>query len=213
MPLEAILFDFDFTLADSSVPVVACITHALTRAGHPVPNRAAIERTIGLSLADTFAVLAPDGDPYVLDRLFFAKADEVMVDGTEIFPEVSRVIADLADLGLKLAVVSTKYRFRIEAILTRHGLDGRFALVLGGEDVSRTKPDPEGLVTACRRLSEAGSNSLRGRQPGGRRGAARAGIRFVAVLHGRTMATEFASYRPLAILPDLTPLADLVREK
>ena len=213
MPLKAILFDFDFTLADSSVPVVTCITHALASAGHPVPDRMAIERTIGLSLTETFAALSPNGDPDLLSRYFIAKADEVMVRGTEIFPEVSEAVTALAGLGLKLGIVSTKFRFRLDAILARYGLDGRFELVLGHEDVSRTKPDPEGLMIACRRLAVKHGEALYvGDSLVDAEAAARAGIRFMAVLHGRTLAEEFVAYRPLAILPDLLPLIEMAGE-
>ena len=121
MALEAILFDFDFTLADSAAPVVACITHALQSTGYRVPGREAIERTIGLALPETFARLAPGGDPEELRRLFHVKADEVMVTGTRLFAEAILVVRRLKGLGFKLGIVSTKLRFRIEAIRPRTG--------------------------------------------------------------------------------------------
>lgn len=212
MALEAILFDFDFTLADSAAPVVACITHALQSTGYRVPGREAIERTIGLALPETFARLAPGGDPEELCRLFHVKADEVMVAGTRLFPEAVPVAAGLKALGLKLGIVSTKLRFRIEAILAAHGAADCFDLVVGGEDVAKPKPAPDGLWQGCLRLGVTPDEVLYvGDSVVDAEAAARAGLRFVAVLHGRTCAGEFAAFKPLAVLPDLNPLLDLAK--
>lgn len=212
MALAAILFDFDFTLADSSAPVVACITHALKSMGYSVPGREAIERTIGLALPETFARLAPGGDPEELRRLFHARADEVMVTGTRLFPETIEVAMGLKRLGLKLGIVSTKLRFRIEAILAAHGAADCFDLVVGGEDVGKPKPAPDGLWQGCHRLDVTPDEVLYvGDSLVDAEAAAQAGLRFVAVLHGRTAAGEFAGYKPLAILPDLEPLLELVK--
>ena len=47
-PARAVLFDFDFTLADSAEGIVACMNHALGRLGLPPAPADAIRRTIGL---------------------------------------------------------------------------------------------------------------------------------------------------------------------
>ena len=46
--VQAIVCDFDFTLADSSLGVVACINEALVRLGLPQTPAARIHATIGL---------------------------------------------------------------------------------------------------------------------------------------------------------------------
>ena len=57
-PIKAILFDFDYTLADSSRGVIDCIGYALGALRLPPVSEEAACRTIGLSLADTLAALA-----------------------------------------------------------------------------------------------------------------------------------------------------------
>ena len=44
---KAVLFDFDFTLADSSVGIIACINYALARIGLPESPPEAILKTVG----------------------------------------------------------------------------------------------------------------------------------------------------------------------
>lgn len=213
MPLKAVLFDFDFTLADSADAVMICMAHAFAARGLPAPDRAAVERTIGLTLPEAFGILAPGADPGDLFRLFVAKADEVMVAATRLFPEVPEVAAALRDLGLGLGIVSTKYRYRIEAILARGGLLDRFDLIVGYEDVRKPKPDPEGVLFACGKLKASPAEVLYiGDSLVDAETAVRAGTAFAAVLHGRTTPAEFAPYRPLAVLGDLRGLLDLVKD-
>ena len=58
---RAVLFDFDFTLADSSEGIVVCMNHALARLGLPPAPADAIRRTIGLDLHTALANLAGEG--------------------------------------------------------------------------------------------------------------------------------------------------------
>ncbi len=58
---RAVLFDFDFTLADSSEGIVVCMNHALARLGLPPASADAIRRTIGLDLHTALGILAGEG--------------------------------------------------------------------------------------------------------------------------------------------------------
>ena len=57
------LFDFDYTLADSSRGIVTCFRHVLDRHGFTAVTDDAIKRTIGKTLEDSFALLTGIGDP------------------------------------------------------------------------------------------------------------------------------------------------------
>jgi phosphoglycolate phosphatase len=86
---QGILFDFDYTLADSSVGVHTCINHALAALGLPQVEKSRSDRTIGLNLAETFRVLTGVTDAGQADRFnqyFLEKADDVMVDMTDMLP-------------------------------------------------------------------------------------------------------------------------------
>jgi hypothetical protein len=52
-PSQAILFDFDLTLANSTAGVVECVGYALRELGLPPADRTSILRTVGLSLPRT----------------------------------------------------------------------------------------------------------------------------------------------------------------
>ena len=55
--LQGVLFDFDYTLADSSRGVIACANGALGEMGFAAASSEAVRRTIGLTLGDAFTVL------------------------------------------------------------------------------------------------------------------------------------------------------------
>ena len=212
-PVHAIIFDFDYTLADSSRGVIECIDFALDRLGLPSAPDAEIRRTIGLSLPDALTMLV--GKEYTqhadaFTRLFVERADEVMADMTELFDTVPETVAALKKLGIQLGIVTLKYRYRIESILRRERLSDAFKVIIGAEDVSAYKPDPSGLLAAVKRLNCHPQNCLYvGDSVTDAKTAQRADIDFIPVLSGVTPRTAFDDYNVYTILGDVSGLLDL----
>jgi len=123
-----VIFDFDLTLVDSTRAVVACVDHALESLGFAPSGPEEVCRTIGLSLEATLEALTGEADSQVQERfrrLFVERADTMMVAQTELLKGVLPALDLLRARGLSLGIVSTKYRYRIEAILDRHGMRDR----------------------------------------------------------------------------------------
>ena len=213
MPLRFadLLFDFDYTLADSSAGAIDCANHALRQLGLSPASPEQIRRTIGLSLHATLRQLAGDGHDGQADafsRFFIERAEQIMVDCTVLLPGISPILAELSQAGARLGIVSTKYRRRIESILQRDGLLDLFDVIVGGEDVPVHKPDPDGLLTAVDKMGAVPENALYvGDSPTDAETARRAGIPFAAVLTGVTPASAFDPYRPCDLFADLSALA------
>lgn len=210
---SAVIFDFDYTLADSSRGVLECVNQALRSLGLPSASPEDIKKTIGMSLPDTLATLAGEEHEERAEefsRLFIEKADEVMADLTVVFDDVPRIMGQLRAKGVSLGIVSTKFRYRIETILGRVGLLEPFDAIVGGEDVSRHKPDPEGLLMAVDMLGSPSSTLYVGDSVSDAEAAMRAGLPFVAVLSGVTPREAFADYPVYKVLNKLSGLADLI---
>ena len=207
---KAVLFDFDFTLADSSVGIIACINYGLTRLGLPEAQPDEIMATVGLYIPEALIALVgeehrPRGQEFF--GYFTEKADEVMADGTDIYPAAGRVIPMLAGLGYRVGIVSTKYRYRIEAMMEDSGLLDCLDVIIGGEDVTRHKPAPDGLIKAAERLDHGVEDCVYVGDSHVDAGAAQsAGMSFVAVLSGTTTAEVFYDYPNVAILPGIEDL-------
>ncbi len=105
--------------------------------------------------------------------------------------------------------MSTKFRYRIEAILTRDGLLEAFACIVGGEDVSQHKPHPEGLRLALARLEVAAERALYVGDSAVDAEAARcAGVPFAPVLSGTTPRAAFAGAGARAAVENLADLPE-----
>ena len=207
---DAIVFDFDYTLADSSEAVVESIKYAFDNLGLCIPTDDEIKRTIGVSMGKTFEILSGKNDEVMIDgfiRFFKEKADEVALDKTYILDGVEDVLDKLKGNGLTLGIVSTKYRYRIVDVLSRDGLSDYFDIIIGGEDVAEHKPNPEGLNAAISRLGINKEKVLYvGDSITDAETARNAGVSFAAVLTGVTPETDFTEYATLTILQDLNGL-------
>ena len=192
---KAVVFDFDYTLGDTTNGIVASANYALKTLGHSERSVDEIKRTIGLSLKDTFASLTGSRDGEQSERfvaLFREKADEVMTDSAALYDRVSEILTELHKTH-KIGIVTTKFHYRIEAILKKFGVSEYVDVIVGGEDVTREKPDPEGLLKAIDALGVRKSETLYvGDSIVDARTAANAGVGFAAVLTGTT--SDFSQY-------------------
>lgn len=211
---SSVIFDFDYTLADSSKGVIECMNYALEKMGLPTRSGKVIRKLIGVSMAETYEELAGDlhgGRFEEFQRLFVERADQVMLEGVRLFDSARPAVEALLAGGVSLGIVSTKFRYRIEAVLQRDKLEHAFEVIVGGEDVSAHKPDPTGLNIAIGRLGRSPAEVLYvGDSAVDAETTRRAGVPFVAVLSGVTPREAFAAYEPLAVIDDLALLPGLV---
>ena len=211
MTVRAVLFDFDFTLGDSADAIVHCSRAAFGDMGLDPAAPAAIRRTIGLTLQASFRVLT--GEPSAeraedYRRCYVAHADQVMTAMTSVYPPAAAVLATVRSRGLATAIVSTKYRYRIESILASAGLTGAVDVIVGGEDVAQHKPHPEGLQRALAGLGVASHAAVYvGDHPVDGHAARDADVRYVRVLSGEHFDDEqWTGIAPVATIPDIGSL-------
>jgi phosphoglycolate phosphatase len=212
--ITSVIFDFDYTLADSSAGEVECVNYALRAMNLPPAANSDIHTMIGVSLPETFRRLTREANQTRSDEfveLFIKRADEVMLNYIVLFDSVRPAVKQLIANGLTLGIVSTKYHRRIEAFLKREKLTDVFNIIIGGEDVTAHKPDPTGLLMALDKLGKPPSQSIYvGDSVVDAETAQRAGVPFVAVLSGVTLKEAFRNYTPLAVIDNLRSLPTLI---
>lgn len=210
MKYKAVLFDFDYTIGDSTKPIVESYTVGLTDMGWPEPDREAVRRTVGYTLQDGYTMLTGDADEerrQEFFRRFKAHAKEIMMTDTVLCPGTEEVLCWLEKAGVPTGIVSTKGGDVLEAIFQRMELRHLLALIVGGQDVTKVKPDPEGLNFAMSRLGMGKEEILFcGDTVIDAETARRAGVDFCAVLNGTTPAEAFEEYPHVHIAPDLADL-------
>lgn len=212
--MRAILFDFDYTLADSSQGITTCFQAGLKGIGLPPADPEAIRRTIGKTLPDSLAEVAGESyrdQAYEFRRHWRAMSNRVMVAQTKLFEPVPDTLAALRARGRRMGIVSTKWRRPIEDVLALHGLRDHFEQIIGGDDVESHKPHPEGLQAALTGMRLGAQDAVYvGDSVVDGETAARAGVAFVAVLTGATAQEELEAFEPVAVLRDVGELAEAI---
>lgn len=152
MGYRGLIFDFDYTLGDSTDGIVMCANYALECLGYAPAEREAIRRTIGLHLEEAYQELVKcqglegkASERSEFSRLFRERADQVMTEKSSFYPGVLELIRQWKERGYKLGIVTTKYRYRIESILEKYNEPDLFDAIIGGDNVIHPKPDPQGI--------------------------------------------------------------------
>lgn len=207
MMYKALIFDFDYTLGDSTEGIVQSVRFALSRLQEEPRTTEEIRKTIGLSLKETYFTLSGKQDEERAEQFstyFKQKADEVMVESTQIYEPVKEVFASLRRNGCKIGIVTTKFHYRIDAILTKFAMNDMVDVIVGGEDVKMPKPAPEGLLYAINQLQLEKKDILYiGDSVVDAKTAQSAEVDFAGVLTGTTSAEDFAKFKNVCIADDL----------
>ena len=206
------LFDFDYTLADSSRGIVTCFRNVLNQHGYTDVTDEDIKRTIGKTLEESFSILTgvTDEDQLAGFKSEYRKeADTHMTINTVLFLETKSVLLALKDAGAFIGIISTKYRYRIKEMLDQHFPGSFFNIIVGGEDVQTAKPSPEGLLLAIKQLHVTKAETLYiGDSTVDAATAKAAGVDFAGVTHGVTTAEELSKYPHWKIMNSLEELLE-----
>lgn len=202
---KAVLFDFDYTLGDSTDGIVQCENYALRELGYPEKSVPEIKKTIGLSLKEIFRELTGSGDESKSEqfiKLFRKKADEVMTDSASLYDGAEEMLSEFKRRGIKTGIVTTKFHYRITEILEKFGVSEAVDVIIGGDDVIHEKPAPDSLLKAVEILGADKRDVLYvGDSFVDAQAARAAGIDFAAVLTGTT--DDFSDYDKVFVANDL----------
>lgn len=71
-----------------------------------------------------------------------------------LYPGLQDLIVQLHSRSLKLAIVSGAIRSEVELVLNRATLAEYFTVIVGGDDITTSKPEPDGYILAVERLNQ-----------------------------------------------------------
>ena len=155
---DPVLFDLDGTLTDPGPGITRSIGHSLETYGRPVPPDSELRACIGPPLQESFRrFLGADADDAAVERHIEAYRDryrEIGIYECEVIPEIEGVLAELAESGLTLRVVTSKPTVFAREVVEHFGLARWFAGIHGSE-LDGTRADKQALlahVVACESL-------------------------------------------------------------
>jgi HAD superfamily hydrolase (TIGR01509 family) len=158
-PLRNIIFDLDGTLIDSSKGVVDAVNYSLRKAGQPEQPAERIKPFIGFPLSQMYPVFT-DASLDELCSHFQERARETMVSSTVPLDGAADVIRQLQGYDVRLAIASTKIRPHIEGILAKMRWQEFFSAVVGSDQVTRVKPEPDAFRLALKLLGGAAEQTI-----------------------------------------------------
>ncbi len=145
---ELFIFDLDGTLLDSTHAEKMSYIGTFEGLGMGY-DASRLDAYVNQSLEATFAESDHDGIGYETFRdRFVTEAARSFDSNIAPFPETEEVLRRISGLGIPMCIATRMGGRRAEALLASFGLDGHFDQIIGAEDVTRHKPDPECVFRA-----------------------------------------------------------------
>lgn len=159
-----IILDFDGTLCDTRKTIVKTLRMTMEKLCLPVADEDACAATIGLPLSESFKTLFPSlteeqasecAEAY---RDIFEENKKLLTP--TVFPHVTETLRELRLRGYVLTIASSRSNHSLMDFVRTFGFDKEISLVLGADDVTKAKPDPEPVLLTLRKLRFDSSRTL-----------------------------------------------------
>jgi len=211
----AVIFDMDGLMFDTERVAQVAWYRALADRGFVVTDDV-YATVIGRTAPDTRAILvAALGTGLPIEAIEAATSDylrELLEPAPPLKPGLLELLDDIGCLGLRAAVASSTARSEVRRRLEACGLEDRFDVVVGGDDVVDGKPAPDLFLQASRLLHVEAADCvvLEDSEPG-IRAASAAGMRAIFV---PDMVAPSSACCDLAtcVVPSLAEVGALLRD-
>lgn len=157
---KIIILDFDGTLGDTRMNIVKTLQQTLEQFSLPVADEAECAATIGIPLFDAFLQLIPSltreqaRECVDLYRDIFEVNKKMLLP--QLFPHVLDTMRLLHSKGIILTIASSRSNASLHDFVREMGLQPYVSYVIGAEDVTHAKPQPEPVLKT---LSHFGLNA------------------------------------------------------
>ena len=156
-PFDVMAFDLDGTLADTAPDLTAALNHALVTLGRPTIAADRVRHMVGhgaRALLRKGLAAAGVEDEDEVERGFPIMIDRYaahIADASRPYEGCEAALDALAARGVALAVCTNKLESLARSFIDAIGWDSRFAVIIGGDTVGVSKPDPAPLHAAIAR--------------------------------------------------------------
>ena len=197
---DAVLFDFDGTVADTGEGVFLCVRYAIDAHGLEQPSDEDIRKFIGPPMIVSYHTLYPqlsDDEVQSLMQSYREKYAEVGLYKYKLYDGITELLKKLNKNGIRTAVASSKPQEALENIVKVSGIDKYFDCIVGA-DRNYTDSDKATIVEEAIKRTGVTDKSrvlMVGERKYDIGGAHKAGSACAAVLFGYGSQEEFDEYR------------------
>jgi HAD superfamily hydrolase (TIGR01509 family) len=182
--INAVVFDMDGTLIDSATVIPDAYIACIAALGGPTytPSEIVAAYSVGPPEAMLTHLLGRPSTPAEVGDYHVRL--ERLARGVAVYPGIRETLATIAS-QVPLAVFTGASIRACWILLRPTGLLGYFAALVGGDEIARPKPHPDGILEACRRIRVNPSDAAYvGDAPNDLRAARRSGTLALAAAWG-----------------------------
>ncbi|EGL13392.1 MULTISPECIES: HAD family hydrolase [unclassified Paenibacillus] len=214
MPIQAVLFDFDGTLADT----LPLSFDAFRRVFETYEN-------VTLSDEQITAKFGPTEDDIIrLNVSDASKAPAAIEDYYSFYEnhfharvsmprDIAHMLEDLSGQGVRMVIITGKSRRALDVSLNKLGIEKFFFSTVSGDEVDRPKPDPEGIFKALKLLGLSKEEAIFvGDSSADIKAGKSAGLWTIGAHWFETVQTALFSPEPDDVLTNVRDLVELVRQ-
>ena len=213
---RTVLFDLDGTLMDSHRMVIRCYAHLFEKYGDPKDFTEEIQNEVfGPPLHVEMEKLFPDMDPdFMVQEYRTYQKSKTWDDVMKLFPHAIETLSFLQKENCVMGIVSSRLSTSCNDWLEKLGIASYFSIVLGRDQFAKAKPEPDGILDACRLLQADPDHCMYvGDNASDVIAAQRAGVYSVGFISEESTKEDILQSGPDACIYDLIELIDIVKGK
>lgn len=153
--IKAIIFDVDGVLIDSFEGNLDFYQRLMEITGYPGPTRENYPTMFHLPMKETIRELTGSIDEEEIDRIWTIGVEKKLLsynaDRVTLSPGVPEMLEKLQE-KYRLAIVTSRTKQSITSLPQLKSLEHYFEVIVGYQDTTHHKPDPEPLLLACEKL-------------------------------------------------------------
>lgn len=157
------IFDFDGTLVDSAPGIVDVMRDVSKEYDFSEKTLELWSHLIGVPLVRQIEILFPEHEHRFHEEVAQRYRDIYDSRAIEICPPfagLEEMLRTLSKAEILISIASSKRRHLIDTVLEFHKLTDYFSLIVGAEEVSKHKPDPESVIFSAQKLQISLSESV-----------------------------------------------------
>ncbi len=210
--IKGLLFDFDGTLLDTNELIIQSFLHVLDAEFPGKFTKEDMIPFIGPSLKESFSTIdANKAEEWIQQyRLWNTEHHDELA---KEFEGVKSTLQALRQLGIRLAIVSTKRIDSLTKGLRLLDIEDLFEVIVSMDDVKKVKPDPEPILLALEKMHlEKEEVLMIGDNSHDILGGKNAGVRTAAVAWSLKGEEFLIQFKPDYMLHQMTDLLSIVEE-
>ena len=159
----AVIFDMDGLMLDTERPIIPIWIKAGKTFGYDIARQTVI-RTIGIDGNGTRAIITADfGPDFPYDKIHDEARrlnNEEFEKGIAHRPGLDVLLDHLSFLKIPMAVATSTRHISARKKLSIAGIEDRFDVIVGGDEISRGKPAPDIFLMAAEKLGKDPSECI-----------------------------------------------------